>query len=474
MSLLSRSVPLVTAAVLLLLLFTQCVFAAKNITFAAYVYDMNSDHQDVERYGGNCECGAVMDILGPDRLPIWRGGWNTPVPPAPARGQYLFNQQCSTPCRSPSDTPPGGTGGTGHAPLQEYFEEWFNPIPGWNNKIPMGLVLTEISPPGTYRIDRQSSPFFPVSRMGWGADMATTDPTSYENFNFALAVHAEFVYNGSEVFSFSGDDDVWVFLNGVLIMDLGGLHPPVSGSVALSTVATRAGLVVGKRHTFDFFQVERHTTGSNCLITTTIVPTNQPPTNADATYSLNVGEVVSARFPSYDREGDVLTTRVYIVSGNPIAPLISFSPDYSTFTFTAPLTLGPVSTTTMYSLLFSVADAEFKSCNATVTFYVSQVVFPPPPPPAPVVVVIRPPAAKGGLSKTATIAIIAGASALVLIAIIAVVVLILYLRSQVAGWTAEIMAQIFKEGAQENPLYVPDSPEYVNPLHVSAAELARA
>ena len=68
------------------------------------------------------------------------------------------------------------------------------------------------------------------------------------------------------MFSFDGDDDLWVFINDELVVDLGGVHPAVSGSVDLDTL----GLTIGETYDFDLFFAERHTTQSNFRIDTSI------------------------------------------------------------------------------------------------------------------------------------------------------------------------------------------------------------
>jgi len=47
------------------------------------------------------------------------------------------------------------------------------------------------------------------------------------NYHFTLEAEATFIYRGDEDFAFFGDDDLWVFIDDKLVMDLGGLHPPV-------------------------------------------------------------------------------------------------------------------------------------------------------------------------------------------------------------------------------------------------------
>jgi fibro-slime domain-containing protein len=70
---------------------------------------------------------------------------------------------------------------------------------------------------------------------------------------------------------------LWVFVNGHLGIDLGGLHPERSRSIELDKVAKDFGLVLGKTYPLDLFHAERHTNASHFRVETSIVFTNCNP-----------------------------------------------------------------------------------------------------------------------------------------------------------------------------------------------------
>ena len=104
---------------------------------------------------------------------------------------------------------------------------------------------------------------------------STSDWAEYydtTNYNLSLEGHAQFIYyyDDNLYFTFTGDDDVYLFINGIRVLDVGAAHSISKVEISLNTVAEICGLEDGQAYDFDFYYMERHGTAANFGIETNI------------------------------------------------------------------------------------------------------------------------------------------------------------------------------------------------------------
>lgn len=149
---------------------------------------------------------------------------------------------------------------------------FYNDVGGVNMRTNKTITL-DADAGGYYVIDSSvdemgghSDGYFPIDNQLFGNE------GNHHNFHFSTEIHATFQYQPGDTFDFSGDDDVWVFFNNKLCVDLGGVHPEQSASVSIDALVAEGKLNVkpGDYISFDIFHMERHLTASNMYMRTNI------------------------------------------------------------------------------------------------------------------------------------------------------------------------------------------------------------
>ncbi|MBI5659787.1 MAG: fibro-slime domain-containing protein [Nitrosomonadales bacterium] len=171
-----------------------------------------------------------------------------------------------------------GTGGYGSVGSAASFAQWYGPAAPSTS---YAITLNETAPgSGIYSYSNYS--FFPIDGQLLG------NYAYGHNYHFTYQIAATFGYNPGtgQTFSFAGDDDVWVYFDKKLGIDLGGIHGSTAASVNLDTLFG-PGKAAGN-YAFDFFFAERHTTGSNLTIQTSLnlVTAPPPPVPEPETYAM--------------------------------------------------------------------------------------------------------------------------------------------------------------------------------------------
>lgn len=164
--------------------------------------------------------GVVKDRLGTDGLPIptytnSTDAWNA-------------NRDVFT------------TNVTGHDPVQytDNFYRWFHETSvskHYSGEATFHKVASDSSS-NIYTFGRDGT--FPLDDVDFSKDDSATKQGHNYHFTSHLSIPIKISADGKEKFEFSGDDDVWVFLDNQLVLDIGGLHEKLSGSFTINTNGT--------------------------------------------------------------------------------------------------------------------------------------------------------------------------------------------------------------------------------------------
>jgi len=107
------------------------------------------------------------------------------------------------------------------------FAQWYADVPEVNLSEPLTLTLTNGQDQAGGVYSYSCNAFWPIDGRMFGNEGLN------RNFHFTFELHTTFTYKPDQQFTFIGDDDVWVYINGVRVIDLGGVHAAITGSARL-------------------------------------------------------------------------------------------------------------------------------------------------------------------------------------------------------------------------------------------------
>jgi fibro-slime domain-containing protein len=214
-----------------------------------------STHPDFESYNGlnDIGCGMVAPALGPDTKPVYVSGIGTKKRVTTGDWEHLTFASCDDwNGWTPTDVITSKTS----------FDQWYRDDPSVNQTFQVDVTLVD---DGSGSLAYDTAAFFPLDGMGLG-----NTANKQHNFHFTTEGHVKFGYVAGQKFTFRGDDDLWIFVNGKLALDLGGTHRPIAATIDFDAQAADLGIHAGGTYQMDIFHAERHTDQSNFRIETNI------------------------------------------------------------------------------------------------------------------------------------------------------------------------------------------------------------
>jgi fibro-slime domain-containing protein len=183
------------------------------LALTVVIRDFHKDHPDFDGSYLGPDFGIVKDKLGYDSKPIYASNTKTPS---------TKNKQS--------------------------FKQWFTDVQGVNKKKEITLEFIKVN--GVYIF--QSTEFFPIDDLLFGNE------GYYHNYHFTGEVHSNFTYQGGEVFKVGSYDDLFLYINGKLVVNFGGVGSLDIIDLSLDSIATLVDIKVGDIVRFDLFFTQRH------------------------------------------------------------------------------------------------------------------------------------------------------------------------------------------------------------------------
>ena len=145
------------------------------------------------------------------------------------------------------------------------------------------------------------------------------------------------------IFDFHGDDDVWVFVDGELLLDIGGLHGVMFGQIDFSTgkvivgkdggtTETRSFHMSEGTHTMTVYYMERGSSQSNCAIYFNIAPRYDLEITKEDIYTAEMLD--GAVFSVYNDEAMTSPAQLWVSEEAYNEDMVDGVADHATNTFT--------------------------------------------------------------------------------------------------------------------------------------------
>jgi fibro-slime domain-containing protein len=253
-------------------------FRAKNV---------KGGHPDMELnppQGYGLYCGIVANSLDSDGKPAFAStGHKTSTQATDSLGRTIIGAKPYLAARS-GDIPAVSSSSLGGVVTSAAsYMQWFRDTPGVNTSRVFGVSMARQPGSNKYIFDGDCAAHGHPDYGGFTVNdnQSANAQGGNTNYDFTFEASLNFLYRSGQgqYFTFAGDDDLWVFINGQLVIDLGGMHDVTWQNIDLDRVS---GLQDNQQATIQVFYAERHKTSSRLHIETNLqlksVPL--PPTTA--------------------------------------------------------------------------------------------------------------------------------------------------------------------------------------------------